>query len=355
MASCYFLQFLQNGKNKNLVYSSFFASLACLFHQLHIFWWFALLLGFILKKGKNARLYLAISLIIPISYLATVLFYEGKELTLNNTLLFVLHDYFTDSADISIGLNNILLTPINLFRTMFQVHGNILLILDKYPWFYGFLGTSIVLAITSIRFLKKIRINKNAFNDLFFKIHLFAFMLQLFFAFFSHGNAEFMVVLIVILPLLVNNRITHYSRTLLFLSLSMFIWNFAFAAFPNYRLNYNNDERTIQFIENHPNAIFILKEKNTIINRYSYETDLSVSHLVFSFPFTKDHDRLCTLQKYGTTIYTDVLSRETPFNRAKWLEHSKNDNSMELIEKGNEEIPSFYGPFTIDKIRIKCE
>jgi len=355
MASYWFLLFLQNGKNKTLIYSSFFASLACLFHQLHIFWWLALLIGFILKKKKNARLYLAISLIIPISYLATVLFYEGKELTLSNTLLFVLHDYLTDSAEVSIGLNNILLTPVNLFRTMFQVHGNILLILDKYPWFYGFLIASITLAVASLYFGTKIRINKKASNDLFFKIHLFAFTLQLFFAFFSHGNAEFMVVMIVILPILVHKKMTHYSGMLLFLSLSMFIWNFAFAAFPNYRFNYTNDAQTIQFIEKHPNAIFILKEKNTIANRYAYETDLSVSHRLYSFPFTKNLDQLCTLQNSGITIYTDILSKKMPFNRAKWLGHSKNEDSMELIEKGNEEIPSFYGPFTIDKIRIKCE
>ncbi|MGQ1947263.1 hypothetical protein ACT3CD_09220 [Geofilum sp. OHC36d9] len=57
--------------------------------------------------------------------------------------------------------------------------------------------------------------------------------------------------------------------------------------------------------------------KNTIANRYYYETGISVSHRLFSFPFTMYHDQLCTLQNNGTSAYSGIMSKKIPLYRVK--------------------------------------
>lgn len=351
-----FLLFLHDNKAKNLALSSVFASLACLFHQLHIFWWLALLTGLLSKRTerRNILIYLSVAIIIPLTYMSVLFFYEKASLTAGNIASFVLHDYITGSAEASVDFRNLLLTPVSLFRTFFQFHGNILLLIRKFPWLYGILFTSVTLAVSSLYMFRKIRFRTNPLYNTFFKIHLLAFSLHLLFAFFAHGNAEFMVVLVVIIPLLINQLFLFSPRALLLISLSMFIWNFSFAIFPNYHFNFNNDEEVISFIRQHPEGLFILKEKNIIANRYYYETGIPVGDRIYGYPLEKHLSGLCALQADGIEIYSDLLSKKSPLSRASLLE-GKGDEHLEMIEEGIDRIPSFYGEFTIDKVGVKCE
>ncbi len=356
IGSFFFLTFLKNAKTKHLFFSSFFASLACLFHQIHIFWWLALLIGILLEtqKWKNLIVYLSVAAIVPFTYFAVLIFHENKTLTFSNITFFILHDYLVGGAEASIDYRNFLLTPISLFRSFFQVHGNIIIQLKKFPWLYALALLSVILALRSLIMFKEIRLHKSPFKSTFIKALFSAFILHLLFAFFSHGNAEFMVVLLVLVPLITPRILQIPTKVLLPLSLSMFIWNFSFAIFPNYYFNYNNDEELIDYVHEHPEAIFILKDKNIICNRYFYETGVSINDRVFGFPLEKDLDKLCFLQNEGREIYSDIPSKKSPLSRATLLENN-NADYLQIIESGSDTIPSFYGDYTIDKITVHCK
>lgn len=356
-ASFYFWLFMHKQKRSQLVFSSLFASLACLFHQLHIFWWLALLFGLFFKpkKKRSIAIYLSISLIVPLSYSVVLLFYEQESVTIVNMMTFVLREYYSGSAEATVEFKNFLLTPISLFRTFFQVHGNIVLLLKSAQWLYFFVVTSFVLVIVSFFQLKKIQYSNNATNYTWVKIHLIAFVLHLLFAFFSHGNAEFMVVLIVLVPIIISQIFIVPVRFMASLSLSMFLWNFSLAIFPNYRIDYNNDGALVSFIKEQPSAIYILSDRNTIANRYLYENGVSITPRLYSLPLNKEScAHLTSLQNEEVPIYTDVLTRKRPMSRSALLENSGN-NELILIESAVKTIDSFYGGFNIDRIKIKCD
>lgn len=143
------------------------------------------------------------------------------------------------------------------------------------------------------------------------------------------------------------------SRVLLLFSLSMFIWNFSFAIFPNYRFNYNNDEELLRFVHKHPDAVFILRDKNIICNRYFYDAGFSIGDRIYGFPLDRHMDMLCELQDKGLAIYSDFLSKKSPFSRATLLGGDVT-KYFRIIEKGADTISSFYGDFTIDRVEISC-
>ena len=357
LGSLYFWLFLKDYQSRHLILSSFFASLACLFHQLHIFWWFALLIGLFFKPTdkKSIGTYLLISLIVPLSYIAVLFFYEHENITIGTILSFVLHDYHSGGAEATIDFRNFILTPISFFRTFFQVHGNIILLLKSFPWLYFLAGLALTLGVGSIFQLKKnCYLGKDAVKKTWFRVHLLAFTLHLLFAFFSHGNAEFMVVLVVLIPILVSQVYQLSLRFIALFSLSMFIWNISLAIVPNNRINYTNDEALITFIKQHPDAIFILSDKNVVANRYFYESGVSISHRLYSFPIFDFQTQLCSLQNAGVSIYTDLLNRSSPINRERMLQ-SKNLEDLILKSAKIKTINSFYGSYTIDKVEMKCD
>jgi len=355
-ASFYFWLFIHEHKRIQLICSSLFASLACLFHQLHIFWWLALLLGLFFKPRdkKSIGIYLLISLVVPFSYSVVLFFYEQESINIGNMMAFVLREYYTGTAEATIDFRNFLLTPISLFRTFFQVHGNIILFFKSSPWLYSVAGTSILIAIISVFQLRKTRYLNDNIKRPWFKIHLIAFALHLLFAFFSHGNAEFMTVLIVLIPILINQVFIMHVRFVALISLSMFIWNLLLAILPNNRLDYNNDEALVSFIKEQPSALFILSDRNTIANRYLYENGVSIAPRLLSLPVKENCAQLSSLQNEGVSIFTDILSKKAPMSRGALLENMEHD---ELILMYTEiiRVESFYGAYSIDRVKIKCD
>jgi len=78
IGSFYFLNFLKTRYLKYILYSGFFATIACLFHQIHFFWWFGLLIGttFYTKKLKYILVYSITALIVPLAYILVLIFYS---------------------------------------------------------------------------------------------------------------------------------------------------------------------------------------------------------------------------------------------------------------------------------------
>ncbi len=129
LGSFYFLKNIKNSKNSYIILSSLFGALACLFHQIHFFWWSGILFGFYFyrKKIKTVFLYLLPALIVPISYILVLIFYEKQELTFFSLQRFIFHDFYQGSVTTDFGWKGFLLQAINTIRTYFQIHGNIYL------------------------------------------------------------------------------------------------------------------------------------------------------------------------------------------------------------------------------------
>lgn len=354
IATYYFISFLKENNNKYILYTSFFASLAPLFHQIHIFWWIAIFVGIAIhtKKWNNIFSFIAISLIIPTSYFLVILFIENQNLTLNNITNFILSEYISGNADTTLDYRNFLLSPISFIRSFYQVHGNILLFLKHFPALYIFVTASLLLALKSLFYLKKIKVKPNRSNDILLIVTSLAFILHLLFAIFSHGNAEFMVVLIPLLVIIIEQLFTIPRKVLISIALSMFIWNMSLAIIPNNRLNFNNEIEVAKYIKENSNSIYLLNEKNIVENIFYYKYGYSIEDSIFQLSNKLDYQQLASFQNDSLTIYSDAFSKNRPLSRATIINGFEIDNKIKIVEKGNLVIESFYGNYTLDKIKI---
>ena len=131
------------------------AALACLVHQLLVWWWLGLLLGLLLGRrpwssgrgGRNGRgrpalgavlAYAAPALLVPLAYALAAPAADGPgSAGLVGVLRFALHDYLSGGARVELGGRALLLTAISLVRTLGQVHGNLLPLLRHWPLSLG--------------------------------------------------------------------------------------------------------------------------------------------------------------------------------------------------------------------------
>lgn len=349
-ASMCFLHFLKVNKKRYIVASSVLISIACLFHQIHLFWGIALFIGFFISKNwKAALLFLLPTLIVPITYACVLSFYMKEEVSLTGLVYYLGEYYHSDSADTSIGLINFIMTPISFFRTFFQVHGNIPHILKLIPFIYAFIPVVLIFIFLSCKTLwKTVKIQRSSILRSPFEFsHLLAFILQLGFAFYSHGNAEFMIMLPFLLTIFLFSFINFDLRAIQYMMCAMLIWNFFFAIYPDHRFDYQNNKALVALIEKHPNQVFVLKERHTLINLYYYETGQLESDRILDILTPSG---IAKLQE-NQVVYTDVLSKKMPFSRAQVV--SSEDYSNLVFIQHIEWIPSTLGGFYVDEAIYK--
>ncbi len=313
-ASFFFYQFLINKKIANVFLSGIFISAACLFHQIHLFWGIALFAGFLrIRNLKSIIAFCLTVLLVPIVYSLVLVFYLKINFTLDNLLRFAAEYFFSDKANFDFGWQNFFITPITFFRTFFQVHGIVADILRLIPVLYLIIPVVIILVFLFFRNLfKTLKIRKFS-NKLqpFEFTHLLAFVLQFGFAFYSHGNSEFMVMLPFLLVLFLPSLIDFDMLAIKYLTVAMLVWNFFFAVFPNNIFNYQNNQALVKIIDENPDKTFVLKESGFVSNLYYYET----GKMDFErFIDASDEKALSRLQE-NQLVFSDVFSKKVPFNR----------------------------------------
>ena len=112
LASCYSLY------KKSFFITSLLAGIACLFHQIHFFWWLGLgLLAFYESdRLKNILLYIGGALIVPITYILVYLICNPMP-ECDSIIQYILHDYYF-VEDVGFFLDKaLLLTPVSFIRT----------------------------------------------------------------------------------------------------------------------------------------------------------------------------------------------------------------------------------------------
>ncbi len=203
---------------KNKVFSAaIWLGIATLFHQIHIFWLLGLLFPRDFKR-LNAYYPLFVGLFIP------VLTYSVLGLATQTSLSQLLFQ------DVEAGLvqtipdfSNSVFFGINLVRLFFQIHGDIMLFWNLWnPYFSGIAILNIIfICIGLVYFLREIKFRYNKSD--WYKSYLIALGLQAFFAWYSVGNIEFMVLFPFLFLLSLRNG--NLLKPSLLLSIGLLVWN----------------------------------------------------------------------------------------------------------------------------------
>jgi hypothetical protein len=197
LGSLLLLKYFSSNKILFLFLAGFFTAFAALIHQIHFFWWLGIFIALIFKARSLRILFLYSfpAIIVPFVYLFVFLFYQNNPFSFDGLLQFVFNDYHTGVAEFSVNSKNFLLTPVSFFRTFIQVHGYMFNILKDRWLAICILALCMFAFIRSFLAFRSLKLYSVALKSVFVFGHVVAFILHFLFAFISHGNAEFMVML----------------------------------------------------------------------------------------------------------------------------------------------------------------
>ncbi|GGK69492.1 hypothetical protein GCM10011405_16990 [Rufibacter glacialis] len=279
LGSLYWLRYHHKGQASDLVWSSFWAAFACLYHQVHFFWWLGLFFSSVFFSTHKKRLVLVWfglpALVVPLGYAVALLL---QEIPFTQALTFVFKGFYQGQVDTQITYKNFLLTGISFGRTFLEVHGRIPFLL-KHHWVYIMFGmTTLVLGAL---FLKRIKIGRNWENlrhRPVFKTHGGIMGLQLLFAWFAVGNAEFMVMVPWLMAVLLACGTYHRSRALFLAGSGLLVWNLSFGLVPLHLYSFTNFPCLSQVVLQQPKATFFLQDENGFDTFFFYHTGHYPAH-----------------------------------------------------------------------------
>jgi hypothetical protein len=361
-ASYFFYKALQEQRKKHYFLSGSLAALACLFHQIHFFWWLILLLSLLFQKVKKrlnfALLFLLPALMVPLTYLAVIIFDLKQDLNATNIMYFVFEEFHRGNVDTLISTDNFKFFFINIFRTFFQLHGYFLFLFREHLFFILPLIISSVLIV--LAFVKgKVSLHFRSSHGFFFRTHLLIVFLQLLFAFYSVGNAEFMVILPPLSALLIACLSNISGLFIRNMALAMLIWNFSLGILPLNKYDFNSTEKIYQKINADKDALYILFDKIRIENRYYYDHGGYPNHLI-NAPYyyirknkTEELEAIITnAHEKNKLVLTDCIGNRGFINRANMLQKSDNESFLKRYSWiATDSIPVFYGKIYLYQIR----
>lgn len=325
---------------------SMLAASACLFHQIHVFWWMGLALFFWKETEKSERLkiislYLLGAWIVPVAYL---LVFYGTSTDCAYLYQYILHDYlFVDSVGFSFK-QALILTPINCIRTFVQVHGYIYSLIKAYPFFLIGVCLSLYVFILGMKRRNEVYIiqrkdKKEIANDNLGQAHLWIALLQLVFAFLSNGNAEFMVMIPFALSIWFFTFYDIHVSRLIAIAGFLCLWNMSIGILPYHFVELYPYKSLEKYIAAHPNDTFVIEAYPQLFNqlRYNYPgledclqddmecgrkylTDRYFNHVSFSrFTFTK-REEVGNLLERNCVIPVDTLH----YDLGNWIISQEN-------------------------------
>jgi len=344
LSSLLFKYYIRSSAALLILLSGILGSLACLFHQLHIFWWIGIAMGlFFFKDYKALMIYILSGIIIPGVYILVLTLIGDGIPTPGSIFEFILSYFFSGEDAISIGGKNLILSPISLFRSFFQLHGNIVNFLLFKPLISSLsILVIIYLLVRSFILFRKSKIIRTD-KGMFERSHLYILMLMLVFAFAADGNAEFMVAIPILTVIVAASALQINPEVIKYFSFAMFLWNMAFAILPNHFYDYHNNKQLVEVISVRRDSYFILAENLKVSAQYKYIYGNDLSSRIKGIndkPDTIDTD----------TFYTDLLSKSLPFSRASMVSE-KAIVDLKFIDH-LQEINSFHGIYYIDKVEL---
>ncbi len=338
-----------------LLLAGLLAALACLVHQLMVWWWLGLLLGLRPWRGRPALVaaacYLGPALLVPLAYAWAA---PGG---VGGVVRFALHDYLTGNARVELGGKSLLLTAINLVRTAVQVHGNLLPLLRRWPLLLGGVALgSVALGVYSVlgrhtqRPLPPLASAEPARTVR--RTHALMGALHLGFAAQAAGNAEFMVMLPVLAAVALAGGwlVAWPPRRVAAAGLALLSWNLAFGLLPAHLLDYSGTGPALRArVLGQPGAWFLLRDPNLLLNQVQYYTgrpNAAPRVRGLTRPDTAAFRAwLVARLAAGDTVYTDALGGYQPFDRARLTQGDAATRLLAGFAAARvDSFPTFFGP-----------
>ncbi|SHJ83759.1 hypothetical protein SAMN02745146_0306 [Hymenobacter daecheongensis DSM 21074] len=364
-----------------LVWAGVWAAVACLFHQIHFFWWLGLLLGtgwYAAKKIRAVLLFGLPALLVPAAYVAALPTWH-EPLTLPALWRFVFHDYYAGLAGGSLSAHGGLLAVANLVRTFLQIHGSMPALLRAAPLLAvvpvvcaGLAGWAMRAAWQSSRNRVTLRSaepdlgsSSPDFRAVVVRTHGFILLAQLGFAAYSEGNAEFMVMVPALVAVVGSGLRWMPARALAALGVALLLWNLAFGLGPSYFLRFSNTDRLLTEIPARPATWFLLDNPNLVLNQLHYRTGrptgppnvLPAPTLLVRRPgqsAARLRAWLRAQQQAGRPILTDCLGGPRLLDRAQLVYGDQNAELLQGFRTTRlDSFPTFFGPRYLTKISSK--
>ncbi|MCB2409903.1 hypothetical protein [Hymenobacter lucidus] len=358
----------------HLLWAGLWAALACLVHQIHFFWWLGLLLGTGWYAGHKLRsllLYILPALLVPLAYVAALPSWH-EPLTISALWRFVFHDYYAGTAGGSVSGHGLLLSGINLVRTFGQLHGSTLALLRLYPGLWavaaGFLGLlSYAAWLLWQSFRQRLRVPVPATAPAVgpvMRTHLLILALQLLFAVYSEGNAEFMVMVPALLAVVASVGLPWVPvRAVAVLGVALLGWNLAFGLVPANQLRFTNNDALLTRIQREPASWFLLDNHNLVLNQLHYRTGqpvappnvLPVPTLLVQRPGQSParlRQWLRAQLQAGHRVYTNGLAGPQLLDRAQLVYGNQNAELLQGFQ--TQKVDSFatsFGSYYLTEIR----
>jgi hypothetical protein len=197
--------------------AAFWLGFATLFHQIHIFWLIGVLMP---KPQRQFTPYRPLAFALSIPLITYILFAVHFNTSLNQLIFKDVHEGLVQVVP---NGSNVIFFMVNLFRVFIQVHGDIPLFWKLWNPFYSGLAiiNIILMGIGATLFLlrKSFVFNRKEWVP----AYSIALLLQLFFAWYSVGNIEFMVLVPFLLVL--SFRSGELLSHSLVLIVSLLVWN----------------------------------------------------------------------------------------------------------------------------------
>ena len=201
----------------NRIIAAVALGIACLFHQIHIFWLVGMFLMDVIKKPRNS-IYLLLALSIPA--LTYIVYAYVHSISLSHL---VFHDVDQGLVQVYPNLHNLLFTMINAVRSVIFANGESLVFLKEWDFkIWTILIITLLLLIIGTTMWLKSGIKRFQFTAQN-KPLILVLVLQFLFAAYSVGNIEFMVMIPVILMFLMPKGLNFKGFALIVMGISL--WN----------------------------------------------------------------------------------------------------------------------------------
>ncbi len=201
-----------------------------------------------------------------------------------------------------------------------------------------------------MRFLitnKNLIVKKQAHLKTFIKVHIFVFIANYLFAFYNTGNVEFMVMLPFLVVLYVTIKYDVNYKLLQKIVALLFVWNFSYGIFPNFKYNYYNDIKLVDYMIENKEKIFIVKN-HTAVSQYFYKTGIDNPKNIIRLDKV-NKEKLCKMI-VSNEIYTDAIDKPKVFNKEQII---LKDSDMMFKNLKRDKVfcyEGFYGKTTVYKV-----
>lgn len=262
------------------IWSAAMLALSMLFHQSYVFWWLAFVVYAYKSAGRMPALTVLSAMLPVAAFYQLAAWMEGEPLW-----RFVFHDVYEGGVQTSLSLRNVYMTPVSFLRSFLQVHGYLF-----WSWKHDGLwsiaastASAVLLLFAGVQLIRGMQ--KPEAGKLWRWFLLPAFGLHLLFAFYSEGNAEFMVMLPLLLFLGTGVSALVNPQSLWLAGWAMLFWNLIHGLLPWHFRDFYGHEQLLNKLSALPPDVYLVSEEPVMMrNLYYYHFGTQDTRLILDSP-----------------------------------------------------------------------